>query len=52
MISISTVYLSLSVHDMGENYWGAKRAQKSPGEFTLGSPIDARTNAFTMGATK
>jgi len=38
-----------SVNDMGENFWGATRS-KSPEEFTLGSPIDARTNVFTMGA--
>ena len=38
-----------SVNDMGETFWGAKRS-KSPEEFSLGAPIDARTNVFTMGA--
>lgn len=38
-----------SVNDMGENFWGARRS-KSPEECTLGAPIDARTNVFTMGA--
>ncbi|PZD97135.1 serine/threonine protein kinase [Paenibacillus sambharensis] len=38
-----------SVNDLGENFWGAVRS-KSPEEFTLGAPIDARTNVFTMGA--
>lgn len=40
---------SSTVNDMGENFWGAKRS-KSPEEFTLGAPIDAKTNVFTMGA--
>ncbi|MWC30639.1 serine/threonine protein kinase [Paenibacillus sp. MMS18-CY102] len=38
-----------SVNDMGEGFWGATRS-KSPEEFTLGAPLDARTNVFTMGA--
>ncbi|MGE8205423.1 serine/threonine protein kinase [Heyndrickxia sp. NPDC080065] len=38
-----------AINDMGENFWGAKRS-KSPEEFTLGAPIDAKTNVFTMGA--
>ncbi|UVI30500.1 serine/threonine protein kinase [Paenibacillus spongiae] len=38
-----------SFNDMGEHFWGAARS-KSPEEFTLGAPIDARTNVFTMGA--
>lgn len=38
-----------SVNDMGESFWGARRT-KSPEEFVLGAPIDARTNVFTMGA--
>lgn len=38
-----------SVNDMGENFWGARRF-KSPEEFILGAPIDAKTNVFTMGA--
>jgi len=41
--------LAPSVNDMGENFWGARRS-KSPEEFILGAPIDARTNVFTMGA--
>lgn len=41
--------LAPSVNDMGENFWGAVRS-KSPEEFILGSPIDSRTNVFTMGA--
>ncbi|WP_010274370.1 protein kinase family protein [Paenibacillus senegalensis] len=38
-----------SVNDMGEHFWGAARS-KSPEEFRLGAPIDAKTNVFTMGA--
>lgn len=38
-----------SENNIGENFWGAKRS-KSPEEFTIGAPIDARTNVFTMGA--
>lgn len=38
-----------SVNDMGENFWGAARS-KAPEEFKIFSPIDARTNVFTMGA--
>ncbi|MEI5906649.1 serine/threonine protein kinase [Bacillus spongiae] len=38
-----------SVNDIGKNFWGAKRS-KAPEEFTLGAPIDAKTNVFTMGA--
>jgi len=41
--------LAPSVNDMGENFWGARRS-KSPEQFILGAPIDARTNVFTMGA--
>lgn len=41
--------LAPSVNDMGESFWGATRS-KSPEEFILGAPIDARTNVFTMGA--
>lgn len=41
--------LAPSVNDMGESFWGTKRL-KSPEEFVLGAPIDARTNVFTMGA--
>lgn len=40
---------SPSVNDIGEHFWGAVRS-KSPEEFTLGSPIDSKTNVFTMGA--
>ncbi|MUT67441.1 serine/threonine protein kinase [Paenibacillus sp. NEAU-GSW1] len=38
-----------SVNDIGEKFWGARRS-KSPEEFTLGAPIDSKTNVFTMGA--
>ena len=38
-----------SINDMGEKFWGARRF-KSPEEFILGAPIDAKTNVFTMGA--
>ncbi|UOR12837.1 serine/threonine protein kinase [Halobacillus amylolyticus] len=38
-----------TINDMGEKFWGSSRS-KSPEEFNLGSPIDARTNVFTMGA--
>lgn len=37
-----------SSNEMGD-FWGSKRL-KSPEEFLLGAPIDARTNVFTMGA--
>lgn len=40
---------SPSLNDLGEHFWGATRT-KSPEEFTLGSPIDSKTNVFTMGA--
>ncbi|MDQ8734616.1 hypothetical protein [Paenibacillus sp. LHD-38] len=40
---------SPSSNDMGDDFWGAKRS-KSPEEFVMGAPIDARTNVFTMGA--
>ncbi|WP_425414510.1 serine/threonine protein kinase [Paenibacillus pinihumi] len=38
-----------AINDIGEQFWGAARS-KSPEEYTLGAPIDARTNVFTMGA--
>ncbi|MFX3632549.1 MAG: serine/threonine protein kinase [Candidatus Pristimantibacillus sp.] len=37
-----------SSNEMGD-LWGSKRL-KSPEEYLLGAPIDARTNVFTMGA--
>lgn len=40
---------SPSINDIGGDFWGATRS-KSPEEFTLGSPIDSKTNVFTMGA--
>jgi len=40
--------LAPSVNDMGDSFWGARRS-KSPEEFILGEPIDAKTNVFTMG---
>ncbi|MCQ6561830.1 serine/threonine-protein kinase [Paenibacillus mendelii] len=38
-----------SFNEIGEHFWGPARS-KSPEEFTLGAPIDARTNVFTIGA--
>lgn len=40
---------SPSINDLGEHFWGATRS-KSPEEFILGSPIDSKTNVYTMGA--
>ncbi|WP_409274806.1 protein kinase domain-containing protein [Neobacillus sp. SCS-31] len=40
---------SPSNNDLGEHFWGSTRS-KSPEEFNLGSPIDSKTNVFTMGA--
>lgn len=40
---------SPSINEIGQEFWGSARF-KSPEEFTLGAPIDARTNVFTMGA--
>jgi len=38
-----------SFNDIGKHFWGSARF-KSPEEFTLGAPIDARTNVFALGA--
>lgn len=40
---------SPSTNEIGEHFWGATRT-KAPEEFTYGSPIDSKTNVFTMGA--
>jgi serine/threonine-protein kinase len=40
---------SPSINNLGEHFWGATRS-KSPEEFILGSPIDSKTNVYTMGA--
>lgn len=40
---------SPAVNDMGEGWFGTKRL-KAPEEYILGSPIDSRTNVFTLGA--
>ncbi|GAB2565175.1 serine/threonine-protein kinase [Gracilibacillus alcaliphilus] len=40
---------SPSINDIGDQFWGAARS-KSPEEFNLGSPIDSKTNVFTMGS--
>ena len=37
------------VNHMGPDWYGTKRL-KAPEEYELGSPIDARTNLFTLGA--
>jgi len=37
------------VNDAGDDFWGSYRF-KSPEEDQLGSPIDERTNVYTMGA--
>lgn len=40
---------SPSVNNLGQHFWGSTRF-KSPEEFTLGDPIDSKTNVFNMGA--
>lgn len=36
-------------NNLGHDFWGSKRL-KSPEEYTLGAPIDSRTNVFKVGA--